>query len=324
MKKQEQTKKTRGLSLIKMGPVIKSVLKSVAKGTLIGTLKSERLRKRLFTRPVCRKIGDGAYMLTQLFIFNSYLFTGKKRALLVDTGIGLGGLREAVLEITDKPVTAVVTHGHPSSVFGAGAFEEVLVSAEDLKTAEFFSKIIYGKLFLSLLERLPDGNFFKENFIRGCGNFVPLDKKKKAFELGGREIGILPVPSHTSGSLCFTDDKGKIVLTGHVTTPLMLLLQGSVRIDLCKKSFELLLKKLEGKKNYSGFFPTPLSAEGTESLNSLLGDAEDAGNDYSKLLRFRAAYGKKRALLYFPARTQRGTRRERFVALFKKPERVVW
>ena len=41
-----------------------------------------------------------------------FLLVGTERALLIDTGIGVGDLKAAVEKITDKPVTVVITHGH--------------------------------------------------------------------------------------------------------------------------------------------------------------------------------------------------------------------
>jgi glyoxylase-like metal-dependent hydrolase (beta-lactamase superfamily II) len=42
-----------------------------------------------------------------------YLVTGTRRAMLVDTGMGLGDLAGMVRGLTDLPLTVVNTHGHP-------------------------------------------------------------------------------------------------------------------------------------------------------------------------------------------------------------------
>ncbi len=41
-----------------------------------------------------------------------WLVEGREKALLVDTGLGLGDLRGEVEALTDKPVVVVNTHGH--------------------------------------------------------------------------------------------------------------------------------------------------------------------------------------------------------------------
>jgi glyoxylase-like metal-dependent hydrolase (beta-lactamase superfamily II) len=40
------------------------------------------------------------------------LIIGPEKALLIDTGCGIGNLRKAVAEVTDKPVIVINTHTH--------------------------------------------------------------------------------------------------------------------------------------------------------------------------------------------------------------------
>ena len=39
-----------------------------------------------------------------------YLLNGDEHSLLIDTGLGIGNIQAEVLQLTDKPVTAVATH----------------------------------------------------------------------------------------------------------------------------------------------------------------------------------------------------------------------
>lgn len=47
-----------------------------------------------------------------------YLLNGSDRSLLIDTGLGICNISEAVGKLTDKPVTAVATHVHWDHVGG--------------------------------------------------------------------------------------------------------------------------------------------------------------------------------------------------------------
>lgn len=47
-----------------------------------------------------------------------YLLNGNKRSLLIDTGLGICDISEAVKKVTDKPVTAVTTHIHWDHIGG--------------------------------------------------------------------------------------------------------------------------------------------------------------------------------------------------------------
>ena len=41
-----------------------------------------------------------------------FLLIGSERALLIDSGFGIGDLRGAVEMVTDKPITLVISHSH--------------------------------------------------------------------------------------------------------------------------------------------------------------------------------------------------------------------
>ena len=41
-----------------------------------------------------------------------FLLVGTEKAMLIDTGIGVGDLEGAVRQITDKPLIVVITHSH--------------------------------------------------------------------------------------------------------------------------------------------------------------------------------------------------------------------
>lgn len=47
-----------------------------------------------------------------------YLILGKKRALLIDTCVGIGHLRQFVESLTDLPITVALSHGHVDHAMG--------------------------------------------------------------------------------------------------------------------------------------------------------------------------------------------------------------
>ena len=61
-----------------------------------------------------------------------YLVTGHERALLVDTGYGVGDLAAFVASLTELPLTVVLTHGHVDHAFGASQFADVRMHPADL------------------------------------------------------------------------------------------------------------------------------------------------------------------------------------------------
>ena len=57
-----------------------------------------------------------------------YLLEGDEMAMLIDTGYGIGHLRDYVEKLTDKPVVVVNTHFHPDHAAGNDEWEEVSFS----------------------------------------------------------------------------------------------------------------------------------------------------------------------------------------------------
>ena len=65
------------------------------------------------------KISDHVTRITNPSVVYSYLVEGDERAVLLDTGCGLGDLKAYVESLTDKPYEVVLTHGHVDHAGGA-------------------------------------------------------------------------------------------------------------------------------------------------------------------------------------------------------------
>ena len=73
--------------------------------------------------------------ITRIFGFAGelmYLAEGNDEAVLIDTGVGLGNLKEFVGTLTDKKVSVLLTHGHVDHALGAGLFETVYMNLLDM------------------------------------------------------------------------------------------------------------------------------------------------------------------------------------------------
>src|SRR5262244_3770226 len=77
---------------------------------------------------------EGYQVTANLFVFYEprhyeetivNLLIGDERAALIDTGCGIGNLREALGEFTDKPVIVVNTHTHPDHLGSDHQFDEI-------------------------------------------------------------------------------------------------------------------------------------------------------------------------------------------------------
>ena len=305
----KQNKKNEPKFRDKNHPVLEFFLKMAKK-----YVSSDKFQNKYFTPFKVTEIGDGAFMISETYISNAYLFVGTHESLLIDTGYGLSGLRNVVSKITDKPLTVVLTHAHPFVSGGAGEFEKVYVHKNDLKNAKHISnfninKYIYMILPFKSLFHLEDRGYVKEGT-----EFVALNKKKTKFDIGGRTIRIIHSPSHTSGSCCFKDSKTGIVVTGHVTSPLSLMIFPSAST---MSEYSSVVAKLQNEigegENYSAYGLKPLQSTRTADLKELIDDAVVLGNSasFSKLIRVRFSDDKRRVLVYFPAKVIRREFKER-------------
>ena len=102
------------------------------------------------------------------------LAEGERRALLIDTGVGIGDLAEFVAGLTTLPLTVWCTHGHMDHVGGASQFEKVYLPIKDFALAEICTvevRMNYAKAVLKDQYNLSDGDYLpsREN------GYLPLD-----------------------------------------------------------------------------------------------------------------------------------------------------
>jgi glyoxylase-like metal-dependent hydrolase (beta-lactamase superfamily II) len=61
-----------------------------------------------------------------------YLLNGSERSLLIDTGLGISNIYDEVIQLTDKPVTAVAKHIHWDHIGGHGFFKDFYAHGAEL------------------------------------------------------------------------------------------------------------------------------------------------------------------------------------------------
>lgn len=127
-----------------------------------------------------------------------YLVEGTNRAVLIDTGYGIGELKAYVDTLTDKPYEVYLTHGHVDHASGAAQFPVVHMNQEDsalfLKhtTVEFRRQ----KLAAHTRLQLEDVDFQPQR----TEPILPL-VDGEVVELGGASLRWLHIPGHTAGTM---------------------------------------------------------------------------------------------------------------------------
>ncbi len=77
------------------------------------------------------EFAPGTYEIDEFDCDSVFLLVGTERALLLDTGVGIGDLRGLVEQITDKPYDVAVSHGHMDHVGGAAWFDRIWLNEKD-------------------------------------------------------------------------------------------------------------------------------------------------------------------------------------------------
>ena len=148
------------------------------------------------------------------------LIVGENRALLFDTGYGLGGLRGIIRDITDKPLTVVNSHGHWDHALGNWMFPEARLHPDDFA---LYESVCAPGARLGTLRRaeqedaLPPG-FDREEYLN-APNAKIIPETGETLALGGVDAQIIPMPGHTRGSVVLYLPQKELIVMGDNWNP---------------------------------------------------------------------------------------------------------
>ncbi|HEU5433347.1 MAG TPA: MBL fold metallo-hydrolase, partial [Thermomicrobiales bacterium] len=152
----------------------------------------------------------------------SYLIVGDERAVLLDTGMGVGDLKALVRSLTDRPLTVVQSHAHFDHIGGAHQFAgdcEILIhpeQADDLRRGVAPARIRRGFAPEHLSGPLPAGRTVESMTIPGVEPTGFLTGGE-TLDLGGRTLETIDAPGHCRGLLALLDrDAGALWSTDAV------------------------------------------------------------------------------------------------------------
>ncbi|WP_099204124.1 MBL fold metallo-hydrolase [Scatolibacter rhodanostii] len=171
--------------------------------------KTEKLEKDLY------KIVD--ILSEELFPIQVFLVIGKERAALIDTGIGIGSIKEEVEKITQLPIIVLHTHGHLDHVGGDRWFSELYLHPQEyVYSQEEATELTPVKQ--EILLRLTNDAALLDaaaNKIQPNPNLRYLSVKEgDHFDLGGVILKTVEISGHTKGSIAFVSQDGRFAFTG--------------------------------------------------------------------------------------------------------------
>lgn len=132
-----------------------------------------------------------------------YLIEGTDRALLIDTGCGVGDLKGLIDSLTDKPVTVLLTHGHVDHAMGTHGFENVYISLSD---RDVYAEHSQDEMRRGYVVALPEEAWGPFDHPAEADWTIPLpfDQLRPlnvgdAFDLGGITAHVTEGSGHTPG-----------------------------------------------------------------------------------------------------------------------------
>jgi glyoxylase-like metal-dependent hydrolase (beta-lactamase superfamily II) len=152
----------------------------------------------------------------------SYLIVGTRKALLFDTGLGIGDIKKVVSEITSLEPIVINSHTHYDHIGGNYQFREIYGMENEFsrmnskgspydEVKEFVgAEWIHGET--------PKGFVANEYHIKPY-IISKIVKDHDQIDLGDRTLEIIFIPGHTPDSICLLDRKNRLLLTGDTFYP---------------------------------------------------------------------------------------------------------
>ena len=144
-----------------------------------------------------------------------YLLRGRERSLLIDTGLGICDIRQAVDRLTDRPVAAVATHIHWDHIGGHRYFPEFYAHEAELNWLSGGFPLSVEAVRAMVADRccLPEAlDVSRYTLFQGHPARVLRDGDR--IELGGRTLEGLHTPGHSPGHMCFWGPGGGYLFPG--------------------------------------------------------------------------------------------------------------
>lgn len=162
-----------------------------------------------------QQVSRDVWAIDEFGIDIMYLIIGTERALLIDTGIGIGNIRSVVETMTHLPYDVVNTHHHYDHVGGNGRFSMVYAHKKAIPVIQEQNNLQSRKEFFRSQEARPEYNYEAslefDASIMGDFEMKGIEEGF-VFHLGNRDLEVLDTPGHTKDGICLLDRKIQITI----------------------------------------------------------------------------------------------------------------
>ncbi len=194
---------------------------------------------------ITMKLREGFYCIEQDFV-RSFLIVGDKEALLVDTGMGGGNLKQCVEAVTGLPVTVIFTHADGDHVGDAHMFEKRLMHPSEFDYYRNKNKNA------AAMEPVWEGDIL---------------------DLGSYVFEVILIPGHTPGSIALLERDKRFLIGGDSIQTGNIFMFGPGRNF---RAFKASMRKLEDRLSEFDIIYSSHNemVVGTDTIHSLYTGAE--------------------------------------------------
>ncbi|MBB6716079.1 MBL fold metallo-hydrolase [Clostridium gasigenes] len=149
---------------------------------------------------------------------HSYLLIGTKYALLIDTGLGIGNIKNEVDKLTSLPVKVITTHCHWDHIGGHKYFKDIYIHEDD---AEWLKRglpipieVIRNSIVKEPFSKETPKKFDIKKYTVYKDESTKILKDNYIIDIGSRKVRVLHTPGHSPGHICLFEEEKGYLYTG--------------------------------------------------------------------------------------------------------------
>lgn len=169
-----------------------------------------------------RSLDDGVTFINEPFIkefyrCNIWHVRGRDRDLLVDSGMGVVSLREAVPLVTERPCVAVASHTHFDHIGCHHEFEERCVHADEadiMATPSRESTLADPYVADDIFTQLPPAPYSSSLYAVKAAPATRILQDGDVIDLGDRRFQVIHTPGHSPGGIMLFEKDTGVLFSG--------------------------------------------------------------------------------------------------------------
>lgn len=161
---------------------------------------------------------------------NIWHLRGRDKDLLIDTGLGVSSLKDAIADMIDKPVLALATHVHYDHVGCLHEFDERLMHEIEASAMEAYDEFSWLRIsdfpddyqaVLKteeysdyLVKALPEAGYDIASYAVTSTGVTRTLAEGDVIDLGNRALEVFHLPGHSPGSIGLWDKTSSTLFSG--------------------------------------------------------------------------------------------------------------